>query len=80
MRQVSLVLSPFVVYLNLIQMLCGARPTIDGVATCDGMDGPDIESRCGGKIFHAVQTVPKVHLTSCTIDTGVFPGCKAAGA
>ena len=44
------------------------------------MDGPGIESLCGWARFSApVQTGPLANPASCTVDTGSFPGVKAAG-
>jgi hypothetical protein len=76
MREVSLLHSliccVFKCYINFLRR---PKPGVDGVVTCDGMDGSDNELRKGGggsrgEIFHAVHTGAEVHLTSCTIDTG----------
>ena len=53
-----------------------------GIATCYGLDGPGIESRWegGARFSTPVQTGRGAHLAPCTVDTGPFPGGKAAGA
>jgi len=38
-----------------------------------------IESRWGGGDFSPIQTVPGAYPTSCTMDTGSFPGVKWSG-
>jgi hypothetical protein len=50
-----------------------------GIGTSYGLDGPGIESRWGGEIFHTRQTGPGAHPPSYTMGT-IFPGVKAAGA
>jgi hypothetical protein len=50
-----------------------------GIATRYCLDGPGIEYRWGVKFSLLVQTGPGVHLASCTIGTGAFPGVKRPG-
>jgi len=45
-----------------------------GIATGYGPDGPGIESRWGARFSAPVQTGPGAYPTSCTMDTGSFPG------
>ena len=51
-----------------------------GTATRHGLDGPGIESRWGATFSTPVQTGSGAHPASYTMDTGSFPGVKAAGA
>ena len=50
--------------------------SVVGIATAYGLDGPGIESRLGARFSAPVQTVPEAHPTSCTMDTGSFPGVR----
>ena len=51
-----------------------------GIATCPGMDGPEIESRWVGRDFpHPVQTGPGAHPAPCTMGTGSFLEVKRPG-
>jgi len=54
----------------------GGSSSVD-IATGYGLDGPEIESRWGGRFFTPVQTGPGAHPASCTTDTGSFPGVKS---
>ena len=47
------------------------------IATGYGLDGPGIESRWGARFSAPVQTGPRVHPASCTMDTGSSPGLKS---
>ena len=50
-----------------------------GMATRDGLYGPEIESRLGKDFSAPVQTGPGAHPASCTVGTGSFPGLKQPG-
>jgi hypothetical protein len=52
---------------------CGPGSVV-GIATGYGLDGPGIESRWGTRFYPPVQTGPRAHLASCTMDIGSFPG------
>jgi hypothetical protein len=55
-----------------------SRPSsVVGIATCYGLDGPEIESRWRSRLFAPVQTGPGVRSASCTMGTGSFPGVKS---
>jgi hypothetical protein len=47
------------------------------IATGYGVDGPGIKFRWGARFSAPVQTGPGAHPSSCTIDTGSFPGVKS---
>ena len=50
------------------------------IANRYGLDGPGIESRCGGARFSApVQTGPGAHPASYTMGTVFFPVVKLSG-
>ena len=51
-----------------------------GIATRYGLDVPGIDSRWGVRFSATVQTCPGAHPASSTMDTGSFPGGKAAEA
>jgi len=53
-------------------VLCGPGSSV-GIATGYGLDGPGIESRCGGD-FPPVQTNPEAQPASCKMGTGYYPG------
>jgi hypothetical protein len=57
-----------------LKFVCGPSSSV-GIAPDYGMDGPVIESRWG-RDFPPVQTGPRAHPASCTMDTGSFPGVK----
>ena len=50
-----------------------------GIATRYGLEGPEIESRCGARFSALFQTSPGAHPASCTMGTGSFPGVKRPG-
>ena len=50
-----------------------------GIATCYGLDGPEIECRWGARFSSPAQTYPVVHPASYTKGTGSFPGVKRPG-
>ena len=66
--------------LNLL-VRCAGRDSSVGIATRYGLDGPWIESRCGGgaRFSAPVQTGPGAHPASCTMGTGSFLGVKRQG-
>jgi hypothetical protein len=49
------------------------------IATYNGLDGPEIESRWRAIFSVPLQTDTEAHPASYTMGTGVFPGGKAAG-
>jgi hypothetical protein len=57
---------------NLRVFVCVDRHSLDGIATCYGLDGPGIES-LGGEIFAPFQTGSGAHPASYTMGTGSFP-------
>jgi hypothetical protein len=61
-----------------LQMVISLYVTVFKIATCYGLDGPGIESRCG-EISAPVQTGPGAHPDSCTMGTRSFPGVKRPG-
>ena len=51
-----------------------------GIAARYGLDGPGIETRCGGgEVSAPVQTGPGAHPASCTVGIGSLPGVKRPG-
>jgi len=54
----------------------GGPRTAVGIATGYGLDSLGIKSRWGARFSAPVQTGPGAHPTSCTMDTGPFPGGK----
>jgi hypothetical protein len=50
-----------------------------GKATRYGLDGPEIESRCGARFSAPVQTSPRVNPVSYTMGTGSFSGVNQPG-
>ena len=57
---------------------CGPGSSV-GIATCYGLDGPGIESRCGARFSASVQTGPGHHPASYTMGTESFPVVKRPG-
>jgi len=47
-----------------------ARDNSVSIATCYGMDGPEIESRWGARFSAPVHSGPGAHPASCTMGTG----------
>ena len=56
--------------------VAGSRDSSDGIATCYGLGGPGIESRCGARFSAPVQTGSEANLASYTMGTGSLPGVK----
>ena len=57
------------------------RDSSVGIATRYGLDGPGIESRCGGRDFpHPSRPALGAHPASYTTCTGSFPGVKRPGS
>jgi len=54
----------------------GSRDSVVGIATRNGLDGPEIEFQLGAKFPAPVQTAPVAHPTSYTKSTGFFLGVK----
>ena len=54
---------------------CGPGSPV-GIVTDYELDGPGIESRCGGRDFPPVQAGPGANPAYCKIGTGSFPGVK----
>jgi hypothetical protein len=59
--------------------MAGSRDSVVGIATRYGLEGPG-SNAVGARFFAHIQTGSGAHPTSCTMDTGSFPGVKAAGA
>ena len=59
--------------LHLYSCSCGPGILV-GIATCYGLDDPGIESRWGTRYSAPVQMGSEDHPSSCTMDTGSFPG------
>ena len=59
----------FKVCFNII-MILGDRSSVVGIATCYGLDGTGIKSRCGARFSAPVPTGPGAHPVSCTVGTG----------
>jgi len=55
------------------------RDSSVGIATCYGLDGLGIESRCGARFSASVQTGPEHHPASYTMGTGSLPVVKRPG-
>ena len=59
---------------------CSSRGTVQdgvgGIATCYGLESPEIESRWGATFSAPVQTDPGAHPASYTIGNGSFQGIK----
>jgi hypothetical protein len=55
------------------------RDIVVGIATCYGLDGPEIESRWGARFSAAVLTDPGAHPASYAMGTGSFSGVKRPG-
>jgi hypothetical protein len=51
--------------------------SVVGIATGYWLDGPGIESLWEARFSAPVQTGPGAHPSSCTMDTGSFPGVKS---
>ena len=56
-----------------------SRVSVADIATCYGMDGPGIESRCGASFSAPFQTGHGAHPASCTMGTASFPAVKRPG-
>ena len=50
--------------------------SVVGIATCDGLEGPGIESRLGGKLSTTVEPHPGAHLAFYKMGTGSLSGVK----
>jgi hypothetical protein len=48
------------------------RDSVVGIATCYGLDVPEIESRWGARFSPPVQTGPGAHPASYTMGTGLL--------
>jgi len=55
------------------------RDSSVGIATCYGLDGPEIESRWEVKFSTPVQTGSEAYPTSYTMGNGYFLGVKRTG-
>jgi hypothetical protein len=66
-----------VLYFNIPLTLQRGPGSVVGIATDYGMDGPGIEYRWGVTFSSPVQTSPRTHPASCTMDTASFPGVKS---
>ena len=54
------------------------RDSSVGIATGYGLDSPGIVIPVGARFFAPIQTGPGAHPAAYTINTGPFPGGKAA--
>ena len=57
-------------------MISHGPGSIVGIVTGYGLDGPGIESRWGARFSAPIQTGPRAHPASCTMDNRSFPGVK----
>jgi hypothetical protein len=65
-------------YVRLQTQVTGRDSTVD-IATCYGLDGPGIESRCWMRFSLPIQPGPGAHPASNTVGTGSFPRVKRPG-
>jgi len=56
-----------------------SRDSVVGIATCYGLDSPEIESRWGARFSSPVETGPEAHAASYSMGTGSYLGLKRPG-
>jgi hypothetical protein len=66
------------IVLNIHSSYMGQDNTVN-IATCNGLDGPGIESHWAARFSTPVQTGPGAHLSSYAVGVGSFMGVKQLG-